>query len=104
MLTYDDIVEARRFDDAVALCGDRVDIHGYDGGPVYDQPERGTQVKAYGSYAIPYRCLLPRGVENLLVAGRCVSATLSVQEGLTSRQLPYSLLMETLLVEGAMLA
>jgi hypothetical protein len=25
-------------------------------------------------YEIPYRCLLPQGVEQLLVAGRCISA------------------------------
>ncbi|TVR64096.1 MAG: FAD-dependent oxidoreductase, partial [Spirochaetaceae bacterium] len=26
-------------------------------------------------YDIPYRCLVPNGVSNLLVAGRCISAT-----------------------------
>ena len=27
------------------------------------------------SYDIPLRCLLPQGIENLLVAGRCISGT-----------------------------
>jgi len=49
-----------------------VDIHRIDG-PGMDQtvwhPPRGFK------YAIPYRVLLPRGVENLLTAGRCVSCT-----------------------------
>ena len=26
-------------------------------------------------YEIPYRCLLPQGVENLLIAGRCISGS-----------------------------
>jgi hypothetical protein len=28
-----------------------------------------------GVYGIPYRCLLPAGIEGLLMAGRCFSAT-----------------------------
>lgn len=32
-------------------------------------------VKDGGDYDVPYRCLLPQGVEGLLVAGRCISAT-----------------------------
>ena len=28
-----------------------------------------------GPYQIPYRCLIPQGVDNLLVAGRPISAT-----------------------------
>ncbi|MDP6709690.1 MAG: FAD-dependent oxidoreductase, partial [Alphaproteobacteria bacterium] len=28
----------------------------------------------YPPYEIPYRCLVPRDVEQLLVAGRCISA------------------------------
>lgn len=81
-LTYDDVVDGRRFDDVVVLGGYRVDIHGYDGGPVYVEPTKGTQVKDLGSYDIPYRCLVPHGVENVLMAGRCVSATHTAQGSL----------------------
>jgi hypothetical protein len=78
-LTYDDVVDARRFADTIALGGSRVDIHGYDGGTVYNEPVRGTQVKDYGSYGVPYRCLVPREVDGLLTAGRCISASHEAQ-------------------------
>jgi hypothetical protein len=78
-LTHDDVVEGRRFDDAVALCGYRVDIHGYDGGMTYNEPTRGTQVKDYGAYGIPYGCLIPHATDGLLVAGRCISASHEAQ-------------------------
>jgi hypothetical protein len=43
------------------------------------------------SYGIPYRCLLPVGVEHLLVAGRCFSAS---HEALASaRMMPSCLAM-----------
>lgn len=74
-LTYEDVVAGRRFDDVVTLGGYRVDIHGYDGGPVYVEPGKGTQIKDYGSYDIPYRILLPEGVNGVIMAGRCVSAS-----------------------------
>ena len=32
-------------------------------------------------YTVPYRCLVPEGVRNLLAAGRCISAT---REGFAS--------------------
>jgi hypothetical protein len=35
----------------------------------------GLEPEAGSSYGIPYRALLPEGVESLLVAGRCISAT-----------------------------
>jgi hypothetical protein len=79
ILTYEDVVDARRPADTIALCGYRVDIHGYDGGTIYNEPTRGTQVKEYGAYGIPYRCLVPRAVDGLLVAGRCISASHEAQ-------------------------
>ena len=68
-LTRDDVLAARRFDDEIALCGAPIEDHG-PGGETDWQYVPGGAV-----YGIPYRTLLPRGVEGLLVAGRCFSAT-----------------------------
>lgn len=68
-LTRDDVLEAHRFDDEVALCGAPIEDH--RGGP-----DTEWQYVAEGRvYGIPWRCLLPRGVEGMVVAGRCFSAT-----------------------------
>jgi hypothetical protein len=70
-LTLGDLQNGRRFEDVVALCGYPVDIHdpaGAGGGTAEAPPTANT-------YEIPYRVLVPRGFENLLVAGRAVSAT-----------------------------
>jgi FAD dependent oxidoreductase len=66
-LTAEDVLAGRRFDDEIALCGAPIEDHhaGAD--------TRWRHVP--GVYGIPYRCLLPAGVEGLLVAGRCFSAT-----------------------------
>ena len=42
-------------------------------------------------YGIPYRCLLPKRIDNLLVAGRCFSATHGVQNRL--REIPARVVM-----------
>jgi len=68
-LTRDDVLDARRFDDEIALCGAPIEDHA--AGP----DTRWTYVPQGGVYGIPYRCLLPKGVEGMLVAGRCFSAT-----------------------------
>ena len=53
----------------MALCGAPIEYHGAGGGTEW-------QYVAGGSvYGIPYRTLLPRGIDGLLVAGRCFSAT-----------------------------
>jgi hypothetical protein len=36
---------------------------------------RWIYVKDFGFYDIPYRCLIPQGLHNVLVAGRCLSAS-----------------------------
>ena len=37
-------------------------------------------------HEIPYRCLLPAGIENLIVAGRCLSATFAAQAAVRIQQ------------------
>jgi len=72
-LTIDDVVSARQFDDQVYRYACFVDIHAPKGG---EKPEHGGRDPGSGkSYGVPYRCLVPKKVENLLVAGRCLSAT-----------------------------
>jgi len=69
-LTAADVLEARKFDDAIARGAYPIDIHSPEG--------RGTvlrRVPPGEAYDIPLRCLLPLGAENVLVAGRCISGT-----------------------------
>lgn len=73
-LTRDDIVSLKGFEDSIAVCNYDIDIHSPDGsGTSHYYFEKGDY------YTIPYRCLIPRGSKNLLVAGRCVSATHEAQ-------------------------
>ena len=70
-LTGSDVLEAKRFDDAIGFCGATVDVHNVEGGK---DLTRMSAIREGKSYQVPYRMLLPQGVDNLLVAGRCVSA------------------------------
>ncbi len=81
-LTVDDLKLLRRFDDAVAAANYDIDIHSPDGA--------GTSHYFFGNgewYEIPYRCLIPKGKDNLLVAGRCISSTHEAQA--SYRIMPY---------------
>ena len=78
-LTADDLLNARTFDDAVARSAYPIDIHNPSGsGTTTHRLPQGT------SYEIPYRCLVPKSVDGLLVAGRCISTT---HEALASTRL-----------------
>lgn len=69
-LTTDDVLEGRKFSDVIARCSYPIDIHNPEG--------TGTLLKRLPpgeAYDIPIRCLLPEGIEGLLVAGRCISGT-----------------------------
>ncbi len=69
-LTADDVLSARRFPDAIARGSYPIDIHNPTGpGTILRRLPPGE------AYDIPLRCLLPQGVEQLLVAGRCISGT-----------------------------
>ncbi|WP_374196329.1 FAD-dependent oxidoreductase [Streptomyces sp. ISL-10] len=67
-LTGEDVLTARKFGDVIARGAYPVDIHNPSG--------RGTTLKRVPrgeSYDIPLRCLFPREVNRVLVAGRCIS-------------------------------
>ena len=68
VLTLDDIVDGKRFDDAIALGGGIVDFHRVD-------KSGHSALRFVEPSDIPYRTLLPQKVDNLLVAGRCHSVT-----------------------------
>ena len=71
VIEKDDILGGHVPDDSVALCAYAIDLHGGKGasGTLFLTVENGEY------YGIPYRALVPKTVENLLIAGRCISAT-----------------------------
>lgn len=73
-LTADDILQQRKFDDTIAHSGYPIDIHSPDGeGTKHQKLEWG------GMYSIPYSCMITSSVKNLIVIGRCISATFEAQ-------------------------
>lgn len=69
-LTEADIVQLRQFEDVIAQSCYMIDIHSPDGEGTY------LHVLPRGEHHdIPYRCLIPKGIDNLVVAGRCISAS-----------------------------
>ena len=132
MLTADDVLRGADFPDAVARGAYPLDIHDVARNTtvmhrqVHGKSE--TMVVLPRSYAIPYRCLLPRHPDNLLVAGRCISATheaissargqcvcmatghaagtaasLAARAGVPPRKLDVATLQQTLREQGAIL-
>ena len=74
-LTKDDILEARIFDDwVVSFAHFNFDVHNISGAGL-DATGAQKKFPQRRGYTIPYRCLLPRGVKNLLLAGRNISGT-----------------------------
>ncbi|MBX3593559.1 FAD-dependent oxidoreductase [Sphingomonas sp.] len=68
MMTQEDVLGCRHFDDAIAVASYPIDIH-------RPGDEDCTLIWCGDCYDIPYRSLVPQGVDNLLVAGRSISAT-----------------------------
>ena len=120
-LTGEDLRGGRRFDDAVAQSFFPSDRHDARGPSM-------LVVDSGGVLDIPYRCMLPRGVEGLLAAGRCVSAdtvasgsirvtapcmamgqaagtaaALCAQSGVSPRALDVQLLRQELVRDGVLL-
>ncbi len=110
-----DAIGGRRFEDVIAISS--CPIISYYGYRRYLEHE---------GYDIPYRCLVPQRVENLLVAGRCISseqqpyeshramvpimaigqaagtaAALAAREGIPPRYQDVALIQRTLIAQGA---
>jgi hypothetical protein len=68
VMTQEDVLACRHFDDAIAVASYPIDIHR----PADDGC---TLIWCGDCYDIPYRSLVPTRVDNLLVAGRSISAT-----------------------------
>ena len=131
-LTADDVLSGADFPDVVARGAYPLDIH--DVGKDVEVMKRKvhgkseTMVVLQRSYAIPYRSLLPRRIDSLLVAGRCLSASheaassargqvvcmvtgqaagvaaaLSARSGVTPRRLPVTRLQAALRDQRAVL-
>jgi 2-polyprenyl-6-methoxyphenol hydroxylase-like FAD-dependent oxidoreductase len=121
VLTEDDVRQGRTEPDVIVLGAGRLDRH-----PVFPPGQHVRHVVA--PYDISYRTLLPLGVENLLVAGRCHSATsealassrltatamgmgqaagvaaaMATARGSTPRDVPIAQLQATLRAQGAIL-
>ena len=73
MLTQQDVVEQRAFEDAVSFGGWAIDLHPSDG--VYSAQPGCTQWHSKGVYQIPYRTMYSRNVPNLFLTGRLISAS-----------------------------
>ena len=68
-LSEDDVLAARRFTDGICRSAWPIELHAPGGETIWKFLDAGTW------YTVPYRCIVPVGMVNLLVVGRCVSAT-----------------------------
>jgi len=68
-LTEDDVLDCADFPDTIGVNGWPVEAH------VAGTVEFRWQRRPRGFNQLPYRMVVPRGVDNLLVAGRCASMT-----------------------------
>jgi hypothetical protein len=131
VFSADDVIEARKFDDAICRLAYPVDVHSGKGDGYTKSEEKGSgrpnNAPPGDWYEIPYRCLLPVGLANVLVAGRCVSSTqaghgairimpsciamgqaagtaaaLSLDAGVTPREVSVPILLDSLRKQGAL--
>ncbi len=96
-LTLADYLARRSFADEICRCSYFVDVHTSKaeiGQALGGQQHFEKRTHRYGpgeSYGIPYRCLCPRGLRNVLVAGRSISTDRPVQG--STRVMPVCLAM-----------
>ncbi|ACL70067.1 FAD-dependent oxidoreductase [Halothermothrix orenii] len=123
VLTVNDLLKTRKFDDVVACGSYPIDIHNPEGeGTIMKYLEEGEW------YDIPYRCLVPQNLNNLLIGSRSISSTheahsslrvmpivfaigqaagiaaaVSLETGKNPHRIDYRILQEELIKQGAFL-
>ncbi len=126
LLTEQEVMAQCRFDDAICYGSFFIDVHNLDGPGMAGTTWRpGPGFK----YHIPYRCIVPQDIDQLLVAGRCISvshvalgstrvmtqctalgeaagtaAALSLAAGCTPRQVDTGRLQERLRANGGIIS
>lgn len=68
-ITSDDIINGARFEDAVCRCDFGIDVHSTD-------PDKTKSIESHPKakpYDIPLRALISKDINNMLMAGRCIS-------------------------------
>jgi hypothetical protein len=85
VLTLDDYVKRRSFEDEVCRNSYFIDVHwaaeeaATDPKRYADWDRKSLHYQAGESHGIPYRCLTPKGLTNVLTAGRAISCEKIVQ-------------------------
>ncbi|MFH1378195.1 MAG: FAD-dependent oxidoreductase [Planctomycetota bacterium] len=97
VLTKDDYVARRSFNDEICRNAYYIDIHlSKDEERLYNEGKLDFNTRALHyspgeSHGVPYRCLTPKGIKNALVAGRSISTDRTVQG--STRVMPVCLAM-----------
>lgn len=73
-LTGEDFLQRRKYEDGICLNRYPIDIHNPHG-----QGVTWVEMEADDWHEIPFRCLVPRGLSCMLVAGRCISSDFTAQ-------------------------
>ena len=76
VISHEDYVSGRKFNDAMCYAYYPIDLHSVGEGVKPQQLDMGVVP------AVPFRALCVKGLPNLLVAGRCVSADRLAASGL----------------------
>lgn len=88
MLTAQDVAKCKKFDDGIAKCNYYMDIHNM----TEEDKEKIKKLKNIDTkpeekfFEVPFRCCVPEDIENILIAGRCVSADFEAQSALRIQQ------------------
>ncbi len=66
-ITLEDLRSGKKFEDGMFTVSQKIDIHRRD------KQEKAIYLEKVEPYHIPYGALLPKGLDNILVIGRCIS-------------------------------